>query len=500
MTTSGTVVDWLSKRQPLAPFQRRFIRGAFRPGIDTAVLCGPRSLGKSSLSGELLACALDPSGPLHVPGADNVLLAGSLEQSRAVFRFLRARCPESHFRYTDSGQRISVKHTATNTRVRVASSDAKRAFGIVGARLVVGDEPAAWEVRGGALMYDALSTSGGKNEQLLILIGTKAPAPADGWWLRLVERGAADPGTYVQVHEAAVDDDGEVQDWSTWATAKRCNPLIGFNPHLEPKLRKELVKARRDDDAKRRYISYRLNRPTVDLNTHLVTVDAWQRMLARPVAPRDGAAVLGIDLGASRSWSAASLWWKNGRVEVFASCPGIPSLADQEKRDGLPSGILQELVNTGVMGIADGRHVASIDTLLDLLPDVAYEAVVADRFALMTLADALAARGFPDVEYVVNQWSVASTAIGAFRQAVLDGPMTLATQGRSLATLSVGDACVEPDTSGNVRMKKQHRRNRDDVAQSMVLAALIVARWRRAPVPTGRVWTLEEPTGDPATA
>ena len=497
--TSGAVVDWMSARQPLAPFQRRFIRGAFRPGIDTAVLCGPRGLGKSSLSGELLACALDPSGPLHVPGADNVLLAGSLEQARAVFRFLRARCQESDFRYTDSGQRISVKHPATNTRVRVASSDAKRAFGLVGARLVVGDEPAAWEARGGALMYDALSTSGGKNEMLLILIGTKAPAPLDGWWLRLVEHGADDPGTYVQIHEAPVDDDGEVLDWSRWATAKRCNPLTAFNPHLAPKLRTELAKARRDDDAKRRYISYRLNRPTADLSTHLVTADAWKRVLARAVPPRDGAAVIGIDLGASRSWSAATLMWKNGRVEVFASVPGIPSLADQERRDGLPKGILQELVNTGVMGVAHGKRVADIDVLLDRLPDVAVEAVVADRFALMTLADAVAARGFPDPEFVVNQWSTSSEAIAAFRQAVLDGPLSLATPGRALATLSVGEACVEADTSGNVRMKKQHLRNRDDVAQSMVLAALIVARWRRVPVPTGRVWTLDGPTGEPAT-
>ena len=59
---------------------------------------------------------------------------------------------------------------------------------------------------------------------------------------------------------------------------------------------------------------------------------------------------------------------------------------------------------------------------------------------------------------------------------------------------------VDPDTSGNVRMKKQHRRNRDDVAQSLVLASLIVARWRRVPVPTGRVWTLDAQTGEPATA
>ena len=191
-------------------------RRAFRPGIDLAALCGPRGLGKSSLSGELLSCALDPDGPLFEAGSESVLLAGSLDQARAAFRFLRARCPESRgFKYTDSGQRVSVNHKATNTRVRVASSsDAKRAFGIVGARLMVGDEPAAWQERGGAMMFDALSTAGGKNEMLLLLIGTLAPGSPTGWWHKLIETGNGDPGVYVQVHRAPVDTDGEVQDWS----------------------------------------------------------------------------------------------------------------------------------------------------------------------------------------------------------------------------------------------------------------------------------------------
>ena len=129
---------------------------------------------------------------------------------------------------------------------------------------------------------------------------------------------------------------------------------------------------------------------------------------------------------------------------------------------------------------------------------MAYEAVVADRFALMTLADAVAARGLPDPEFLTTSGRRRLRLSRRSAGRVLDGPMSLAT-GRLLATLSVSHARVEPDTSGNVRMRKQHRRNRDDVAQSLVLAALIVARWRRVPVPTGRVWTLDGPTGEQAT-
>ena len=481
---SRRVIDFLERTQRLAPFQRRFIRGAFTDGVDLAALCGPRGLGKSSLSGELLACALDPDGPLHEPGSESILLAGSLDQARAAFRFLRARCPEDKgFKYTDSGQRVSVHHKVTNTRIRVASSDAKRAFGIVGARLVVGDEPAAWQERGGALMFDALSTAGGKNEMLLLLIGTLAPGSPTGWWHKLINTGNSDPGVYVQLHRAPVDADGEVVDWSKWATVKRCNPLIGINPHLAPKLKNELVKARRDDDARRQFLSFRLNRPTVDLSTHLVTADAWKVALTRPVPPRDGPAILGLDVGASRSWSAAALCWRNGRCEVYASVPGIPSLADLEQRDGLPRGELQRYVDAGVMAVAHHRHVAKIETLLDLLPDVEIEGVVADRFLAGPLQDALADRGLYAVEWRVNQWSFASEDISNFRRAVLDGTLAVVPAGQRLATLSLWPAEIKSDDSGSIRLNKASMHRRDDVAAAIVLGVSAAARWTKPVAP-----------------
>ena len=480
---SHRVIGFLERTQRLAPFQRRFIRGAFAEGVDLAALCGPRGLGKSSLSGELLACAMDPDGPLHEPGSESILLAGSLDQARAAFRFLRARCPEAAgFKYTDSGQRVSVNHRATNTRVRVASSDAKRAFGIVGARLVVGDEPAAWQERGGAMMFDALSTAGGKNAMLLLLIGTLAPGSPTGWWHKLVETGNGDPGVYVQTHRAPVDTDGEVVHWSTWATVKRCNPLVGYNPHLAPKLKNELIKARRDDDARRQYLSFRLNRPTPDLSTHLVTSSAWAVALARPVPPRDGPAVLGLDVGASRSWSAAALCWRNGRVEVFASVPGIPSLDDLERRDGLPRGELHRHVNAGVMAVADGRHVAKIETLFELLPDVEIEGVVADRF-LAGPQDALSDRGLYAVEWRINQWSFASEDISNFRRSVLDGSLAVVPAGQRLATLSLSHAEIKADDSGSVRLNKASMSRRDDVAAAIVLGVSACARWTEPVAP-----------------
>ena len=286
------------------------------------------------------------------------------------------------------------------------------------------------------------------------------------------------------MHRAPVDTDGEVQDWSKWVTVKRCNPLVGYNPHLAPKLKNELVKARRDDDARRQFLSFRLNRPTVDLSTHLVTAESWAVALARPVPPRDGPAVLGLDVGASRSWSAAALCWRNGRCEVYASVPGIPSLDDLERRDGLPRGELHRHVNAGVMAVAEGRHVARIETLFSLLPDVEIEGVVADRFLAGPLQDALADRELYAVEWRVNQWSTASEDVANFRRAVLDGTLAVVPAGQRLATLSLSHAEIKADDSGSVRLNKASMSRRDDVAAAIVLGVSACMRW---PVPVAPV-------------
>ena len=121
------LIEFLERRRPLAPFQRKFVRNAFKPGIAQGVLSMPRGSGKSSICGELLAAAVVPGAPLFVPGSESILLASSLEQARIAFSFLRAFIGDDYgFRFLDSGQRIKVTHKSTHTAVRVASSDAKR--------------------------------------------------------------------------------------------------------------------------------------------------------------------------------------------------------------------------------------------------------------------------------------------------------------------------------------------------------------------------------------
>ena len=475
MTTAATLIERFERRAKLAPFQRRFLRGAFRPGILKAVLCCPRGAGKSTICGWLLAEALDPDGALFVPGSESVLVAGSMDQARAVFGFLRRSCGEDDYRYQDSGQRVGATHKDTNTRVRVASSDAKRAFGIVGARLIVGDEPGAWQERGGALMYDALETSGGKNETTLILIGTRAPGAAGGWWRTLVDH-EDDPATYVQVHDAPVDEDGEVPDWSSWKTIRRANPLIGFNPFLRPKLEEELRKAKRSDDAKRRFVSYRLNRPQQPASEVLVTVDQWRAVEARSVPHAEGRPVVGVDVGSTRSWSTAAILWRNGRLDAVAVMPGVPNVDRLEALDAKPAGTYSRLVAAGVVTVDEGRRVVQVRTLIDRVLAYGPMAIVCDRFRLPEVQDAVAGR-CPVVPRV-TRWSESTEDVQATRRLALDGDLAVVPAVRPLYRLTLAEAQVQEDDDNSVRLVKrtQSHRHRDDLAKALTLAAGLMAR------------------------
>ena len=464
----------------LLTFQRRFLRAAFAPGVEIAALSLPRGNAKSTIAARLLARSMRRGDPLFVEGADNKLIAGSHQQARVVFRLLRAELGEDGYRYEDSNQSTKVLHLDTFTRVVVHGANAKTLLGFLGVRLLVVDEPAAVSDE----MWGAIVGSCGKTKTTILCVGTIAPATSPHWWPALLARGSR-PGVHVTLLQ------GDREKWSQWSTIKKANPISAVNPILKATLIRECAEAQRDDRLKSRFLSDRLNLPTKDETSELIAAHDWDRMLERAVPEREGSAVLAIDLGASRSWSAATLMWRNGRTEVYASVPGIPSLESQERRDGLTPGILQELVDCGVVGVSYGLRMADIDALLDLIPsDVQIEAVVADRFALATLQDAVIERGYPDPEFVINQWSTASTAIAAFRSCVLDGPMSMSQAGRLLASVSVSQASVESDSSGSTRMKKGHRRNRDDVAQSLVLAAMLVVRWRRVQISPPEVYTL----------
>ena len=451
----------------LRPFQREFIRGALAPGIDTAALSVPRGNGKSWLAARILTRCLTPGDPLHVAGAEYLLCAASLEQARLSYLFSRADLePTGEYRFLDSVTRIGITHKATNTRLRVMSSKAKSAFGIVHCPLLVGDEPGCWETVGGTLMADAIQTAQGKpgSAMRVVLIGTLAPSTG-GWWHDLVG-GGTNGKTYVQALK------GNLKKWDQWTEIRRCNPLTTISSEFRAKLLDERDKARRDPRLKARFLSYRLNRPTGDESTMLLTVSDFSDMAKRAVPPREGLPIVALDLGQNRAWSAALALYRNGRVEARALAPGIPSLADQETRDCVPPSTYQKLADQGVLIQAAGLRIPPTKMLMELIKKTwgRPSGLICDRFRIDELHDAgVPCRVIPRV----TRWSESSYDIRALRSKTKDGPFAVSPCSRSLLAASLAVCTVKNDDGGSVRLIKKGTNNtaRDDVAAAFVLAA-----------------------------
>ena len=446
------------------------------PGVRRGALSIPRGNGKSTLASYILQRCLDPADALHVPGAEYLLLSGSLEQARQVFNPLVADLDAKKYRVQTSTTRLGVYHRATGTTLRVVSSKAKTAFGL-GANnpLLVADEPGAWEVVQGQVMNDALETALGKPESdmRVIYIGTLAPATT-GWWHQMIEDGS-DRSTYVQALT------GDPERWDSAHEIRRVNPLMWLYPTSRQVLFEERDKARNDTRLKARFLSYRLNVPSRDESDALLTVDDFQRMLGREVPDRQGQPIVGVDLGSGRAWSAATAVWQSGRVEAMAVAPGIPDLETQEQRDRVAAGTYQHLYESGLLEVAYGLRVQPPSALWQAILDrwgVPVN-IISDRFRHSEFLDAV--QGVTTVEPRISQWSYSSFDIRALRQGVKDGPLAVAEESRPLVAASLAVAQVKNDESGNVRLLKMGTNNtaRDDVAAALVLVAGAFARANR---------------------
>ena len=439
--------------------------------MDIAALSCPRGSGKTWLIGQLAAQALTPGSPTFEPGVEVLGVSSSLEQSRIMLNFCREALGDrgGEYRFLDAGQRLACTHKETGAKLRILSSSGKRALGLAQFSTIYADEPASWEARSGALMYDALRQSLGKREgQRLLLIGTRAPAQPDSWWPGLLDAGSG-TGVHVQAITAP-----KGAPWDTWATIRAANPMILHNPALRRRVLRERDEARRNPTLRAAFEAFRLNRQVEVQREVLLTVEEWERVAARPVPGREGRPVVAVDVGAERSWSGAFCMWPNGRAEAYATAPGIPDLAERERQDARPRGSYRRLADEGVLVVDEGKRMARVALLIEHLVGLGIYPLVmlADRFLGGDLLDAVAGR-WP-VSFRRTRWSESTEDIAAFRRVARDGPpaLSVAERCRMLLEIALSESRVRSDEQGSARIEKpRHGRSRDDVAVAGVLAA-----------------------------
>ena len=451
----------------LLPFQQSFVsalcRKEHRPEI--AVLSCPRGNGKSWLCGGLVARSLTPGDPLFEPSVENILVSSSRAQAGIVLEFARQALGESDgYRWRNDG----VEHLASRARVRIVSSDARRALGLgANVRLIVADEPGAWSATAGKRLWDAMLTSLGKRRTQIVAVGTLAPAPImgpAGWWPQFVAEGSGE-GRHVALLQA------DPERWANFEEVLRVNPVAAINPHLRRVLEREHNAALASDRAARTFRQFRLNIPGDPVDTQpLITTAEWERVCARPVPECEGKPVIGVDLGGNRSWSAAAAIWPSGRIEAWAIAPGVPTLADQERDDQIAPDSYLELARLGGLTVDAGRAVPSVELLLSRIWDWKPAAIVSDPYRSAELHQAVAGR--VRVIERARSGGEATSNVQSLRSLLLDTASGVTEPSRALLGAAWAQTNLVIGNDGLTKVTKlDARRSRDDAAAALLLAA-----------------------------
>ncbi len=465
------------------PWQARFVRGAFLPGVQSAALSVARGNGKTALLSAIACATLD--GPLMVPRGETVIVASSFEQGRIGFEHCLAFMGDKlgdrdRWKIWDTAQQARIEDRTTGARVRCIGSDPRRAHGLAPV-LVLADEPSQWPESTGERMVAALRTAAGKQrDSRFVALGTR-PADAEHWFGKMLSGGA----DYAQCH-AAGPDDPKFQK-RTWAKA---NPSLSHMPDLLEAIRNEARQAKADPALLASFDSLRLNLGTMDTEASLL-LQAGTWAGTEGDADRAGQCVWGIDLGTSAAQSAVAAYWpESGRLECIAAFPCEPSLAERGLRDGVAS-LYAQCAKRGEL-LTLGRHACDVPLLLAAALDRfgRPSLVVADRWREAELRDALTAAGVPVAALEVRGQGFKDGAsdVRSFQRAMADGRATPLPS--LLLRSAMSEARTVSDPAGNTKLSKgsqggRRLRARDDAAAAAILA---VAAGVRQPAAPKRRW------------
>ncbi len=315
------------------PWQERFFRMVEREPGDLA-LSVARGNGKTTTAAAIVTACVHPEGPLHVRGAETVIVASSVRQARIVYDDVlamlfpegRPRRNDATWRVRDSNQLRRVDHRPSRASVEVVGSSPRRATGLR-PLLVLADEPASWPRGSGDRLLAALRTSLGKQPgSRLIALGTRSD-DREHWFELMLREGpslcfAADPSA-------------EVTDPKAWAAA---NPSLDHMESLCKRIAYEAAQAAASPSLLTDFRALRLNAaPEADLIklARLIKPEEWMAVESPPDAlpGRDGRPIWGVELGGTSESSAIAAMWPTGQLEAFAAFPSRPDLRQRGRDD-----------------------------------------------------------------------------------------------------------------------------------------------------------------------
>jgi phage terminase large subunit-like protein len=479
------------KKLRLAAFQKDFVRGAFSKGTAVGCLSVGRGAAKTALSAGLalghLMGVIEPQ-----PKREIILAARNRDQAKAAFGFIvgyiEGLPDDQREQFTiRRGSKLEVETDMNGGGIaRCIAADGKSILGGAPTMAIL-DERAAWTRDKGDELENGILSGLGKRDGRALIISTNAPS-ADNTFARWLREPP--PGTYVQQHTPAP---GLPADDLESLMIANPGSKEGIGPSAEWLVGQAQRAIARGGSALSSFRNLNRNEEvSSDDRSVLVTVDEWMSAEVSPddLPPREGACILGVDLGGSRSMSAAALYWPyTGRLEAIGTFPSKPSLADRGASDGVGQRYVEmadrgELSVQGENTVPPGEWLADIVRLLD---GAEIACIVGDRFRHAEFVEAIAGAGLSSVPFIWRGfgWKDGSEDIERFRRALFDGE--IAATPSLLLRSAFADAITLVDPANNHKLAKARSLGRIDAVAATVLAVAEGARRKAAPTRKARL-------------
>lgn len=478
----------------LAGYQRAFVRGALADGVMVGVLSIGRGNAKTALAAGIALGSLMGAWD-EQPKREIIMAARNRDQAKTAFGFMVGFLEglpegEQELFTIRRGSRLEIEYSANGGGLaRCIAADGRSILG--GApTLAILDERAAWEREKGDTLENAILSGLGKRDGRALIISTSAPDDANTFSRWLDE---PPPGTFVQEHRPAFGLPADDVDSLLIANPGAAEGIGASTEWLVAQARRAIA---RGGSALSSFRNLNRNeRVSTEDRSVLVTVDEWLMAETAPdVLPaRDGPCILGVDLGGSRSMSAAAFYWpETGRLEAVGTFPAKPGLADRGAADGV-SGRYTEMHDRGELSVMGESTVPPGPWLADLvrrMDGASPACIVGDRFRHAEFSEAMQRAGLGRVPFVWRGfgWKDGSEDIERFRRALFDGEVKAAPS--LLLRSAFSDAITLIDPAGNHKLAKARSLGRIDAAAAAVLAVAEGARRMARPAANARapVW------------
>lgn len=453
----------------LAPYARKFIKGALLDDVTIAVLSIARGNAKSTYAAALAVAEL--FGVISdQPRREILLAAGKRDQAEVAWMYAL-----DLIRSMDDGiqARIKVRYSPKleieldgEHKIRAIAADGA---GILGTSptLVIMDERASWSEPKGTTLENALLTGAIKRGGRTLIISTSAATdghPFSRWLDDETE------GVFRQEHRAPA---GSAPD--DLNAIKLANPgaACGIGPNLKDLQAAARRAMQRGGSTLAAFRNLHLNERTADQTLEpVVDVEDWLAVETHQPPARAGDVVIGLDLGGSASMSAAAFFWpQTGRLETHGWFPSRPGLEDRGRRDGVGARYVEmeaegslSLMGDSTVPVPD--WIAAVISRVEGLP---IAAVVFDTFKQSEIGDGLRAsdvRARP----VLRRFGPfdGGEDMERFRRAVYD--RTLRTFPSLLMRSALSEAVCRRDTQLNPCLDKGRSLGRIDAVSAAVLA------------------------------